>query len=157
MSIARRYIGIVLVVLLVSGCATLNPITVGIGLVSYAATGKGLADHAIGKLTHKDCNILGGLFSPERKICEPLGSAAAQHGFKGFFAKVPSGEDKEGTVLRFSESIDPSPGNVAAISLDASALKGPLLRLSDTVEYSETGHTPDRLANFNSDTSKRNI
>ena len=89
-SVARKSVLLAAALMLMSGCETLNPVTVGIGIVSYATTGKGLADHAIGKLTQKDCNILGGILSAERKICEPLGSAAAQRGFKGFFARSPA-------------------------------------------------------------------
>ena len=104
-TIARKASLLVAALLLTAGCETLNPVTLGAGIVSYATTGKGLADHAIGKLTQKDCNIIGGILSQERKICEPLGSAAAQRGFKGFFAQSPVVVDDEGTALRLSESI----------------------------------------------------
>lgn len=145
--------------LLVSGCETLNPVTFGIGLVSLAATGKGLADHAMSKLTQKDCNIIGGLFSAQRKICEPLGSAGAQHGFKGFFAQAPADTDDEGTTLRFSESIVVQTGNFAPSSVEPTILAGPGLRLSDTLEYSEEepSRTPDRLANVHSNVTQRQI
>ena len=147
-SIARRASLLVAALMLTSGCETLNPVTVGVGIVSYATTGKGLADHAIGKLTQKDCNIIGGILSQERKICEPLGSAAAQRGFKGFFAQSPVVADDEGTALRLSESIAQLPPRMELTSFEPSPLQVAVLRLSDTIESSSgnTPHTPDRLA-----------
>ena len=147
-SIVRGFawIGITLVIL--AGCETLNPITMGAGIVSYATTGKGLADHALGRLTRKDCNILGGLLSAERKICEPLGSAAAQQGFKGFFAASSPGANGVGTKLRLSESIaEVRPVSEVSRSVHF-PLDTPILRLSDTIESSSgvSAHTPDRLA-----------
>ena len=134
--------------MLMSGCETLNPVTVGFGIVSYATTGKGLADHAIGKLTQKDCNILGGILSAERKICEPLGSAAAQRGFKGFFDRSIAVVDDEGTQLRLSENIAKVRPGITLTSLEPFLLQTPVLRLSDTIESSseKTLRTPDRLA-----------
>lgn len=90
---------IAVVALLSGGCETLNPITLGIGLASYAATGKGFADHAIGTLTQRDCNILDGLLRSDRKRCEPHGSPAAQTGFKGLFASRGANEPR----LRLSD------------------------------------------------------
>ncbi len=147
-SVARKWVLLGAALMLMSGCETLNPVTVGIGIVSYATTGKGLADHAIGKLTQKDCNILGGILSAERKICEPLGSAAAQRGFKGFFARSPAIEDHEGTELRLSESLAKVPSGMELTSLEPFPLEAPVLRLSDTIESAtqQTLRTPDRLA-----------
>ena len=158
-SIARRYVWVGIGLLLVSGCETLNPVTVGVGIVSYATTGKGLADHAIGKLTQKDCNILGGILSTERKICEPLGSAAAQRGFKGFFARAkPAGHDG-GTKLRLSESIVTMPAGTKVTNLESLPADTPVLRLSDSVEPSEAQslHTPDRLAQFSPEAPRLKI
>lgn len=53
-----------------TGCATFNPLTIGVGLASYKVTGKGLVDHALGVFMQKDCNILGGILSDNRAICE---------------------------------------------------------------------------------------
>lgn len=146
-SIARQTGLLVAALIPMSGCETLNPITMGAGIVSYATTGKGLADHAIGKLTQKDCNILGGILSSERKICEPLGSAAAQRGFKGFFARASVTVDGEGTTLRLSESIAQLPSGVTLTSFETSPRGAPVLRLSDTIESSKgkTLQTPDRV------------
>ena len=109
-------------------------------------TGKGLADHAIGILTQKDCNILGGIISPERKICEPLGSAAAQRGFKGFLAQSNADKDT-GTTLRLSDSIALLPPDVEYASLTPLG-RTPILRLSETVGSIEktSSRTPEPLA-----------
>ena len=132
--------------LLMSGCETLTPVSLGVGIVSYATTGKGLADHAIGILTQKDCNILGGIISPERKICEPLGSAAAQRGFKGFLAQSNADKDT-GTTLRLSDSIALLPPDVEYASLTPLG-RTPILRLSETVGSIEktSSRTPEPLA-----------
>tara|TARA_Y100000588_G_C14121952_1_gene867696 strand:- start:436 stop:954 length:519 start_codon:yes stop_codon:yes gene_type:complete len=63
---------ILVIVLLapLTGCATFNPLTIGVGLASYKVTGKGLVDHALGVFTQKDCNILGAILSDNRAICE---------------------------------------------------------------------------------------
>ena len=115
-------------VIFVSGCETLNPITLGVGLASYAATGKGLADHAIGTLTSLDCNILDGLLSAERKICEPHGSLAAQTGFKGLFAGRPETSPR----LRLSERrVNPTPA-LNSMHFDVTE-HAPVLRLSESI------------------------
>jgi len=147
-SIAPKASLLLAALMLMSGCETLSPVTVGVGIVSYATTGKGLADHAIGKLTQKDCNIIGGILSKERKICEPLGSAAAQRGFKGFFAQPPVVVDDEGTALRLSEGLTQLPPRMELTSFEPSPLQVSVLRLSDTIK-SPSGNTlptPDRLA-----------
>ena len=146
-SVARKLGLLAVAFLLMSGCETLNPVSLGVGIFSYAATGKGLADHAIGKLTQKDCNILGGILSAERKICEPLGSAAAQLGFKGFFARSDA-DEHTGTTLRLSEQIADLPPEVEAASLAPLTGGTPVLRLSDTVgpTAKTSTRTPERLA-----------
>lgn len=110
------------------GCETLNPITVGVGLASFAATGKGLADHAFGVLTQSDCNIPDGLLNAERRICEPHGSVAAQQRFKGIFASAHDNPP----ALRLSERpVALSPALSSLQFPEADALGS--LRLSDSI------------------------
>ena len=126
--------------LLSGGCETLNPITLGIGLASYAATGKGLADHAIGTLTQRDCNILDGLLRSDRKICEPHGSSAAQTGFKGLFASRGANEPR----LRLSDRrVQPTPA--LDVMNFGSLAQAPHLRLSDSIVESSV-RPSDRIA-----------
>ena len=112
----------------ISGCETLNPITLGVGLASYAATGKGLADHAIGTLMQSDCNILDGLLSAERKICEPLDSAVSRGGFRGLFAGARTVEPQ----LKLSEHRVQSTPALDAMSF-SEVDDGPALRLTDAI------------------------
>ena len=131
--------------LCLSGCETLNPLTIGVGLASYATTGKGLADHAIGTFTQQDCNIIGGLFSAARRICEPKGSQAADLGFKGLFAQ--SWQD-EAPHLQLSETVAEMAAPVAVGDAETDAVPVPVLRLSDSITPIAT-QTPGRLAQAN--------
>ncbi len=127
MTPGRGGLGFILVLALgASGCGTLNPITMGVGIASYVATGKGLVDHAIGTVTKKDCNILGGLLRGDRKICEPHGSAAAKLGFRGLFAPKPTPK------LRLSDSMAVTVAESASVESSLPTLS-PSLRLSDSI------------------------
>ncbi|MGE0385780.1 MAG: hypothetical protein AB7Q97_13695 [Gammaproteobacteria bacterium] len=75
------------------GCAAVGTIVTseymtGITVVSYLATGKGLSDHALGIATHEDCNVVSGVLSAERAICEPPGSLATGEDFRGLLAML---------------------------------------------------------------------
>ncbi len=117
-----------------TGCETLTPVTMGVGMASYMATGKGLADHAIGSITQSDCNILEGLLSGERRICEPRGT--------GVLGRVaPTGPSKAGTArapaLRLSDTFAAlADVDDAGVGVPSSP---PALRLSDSIEF-----TPSR-------------
>ena len=158
-SIARKLLLLALAAMTVSGCETLSPVTLGVGIVSFATTGKGLADHAIGKLTQKDCNILGGILSTERKICEPLGSAAAQLGFKGFFAKAVPEPVDEGTTLRLSEQVAAPISDLQVSGAELVVSTTPVLRLSDTLHSTkeDSSRIPDRLAQTELAPSERKL
>ncbi|WP_146208986.1 hypothetical protein [Azospirillum sp. TSO22-1] len=51
---------------------------------SVGMSGKTLADHALDTLTGMDCRIVEGMTRPDRNICEPRGSLATMHDYKGF-------------------------------------------------------------------------
>ena len=146
-----RWLTAGLLVVVLGGCETLNPITLGVGLASYAATGKGLADHAIGTLTQRDCNILNGLLSPDRKICEPIGSAAAAGGFKGLFATRHATEPR----LRLSVTrVIPTPA-LEDMSFAETSAK-PVLRLSDSISPVSNASS-DRVASHEPGTTAASI
>lgn len=141
MGLWRARLGLILALVLgTSGCETLNPITMGVGIASYMATGKGLASHAIGTVTQKDCNILGGLLRSDRKICEPRGSAAAELGFKGLFPR------KSGPVLRLSDSMAVAAAETPSLEPAFPTLV-PNLRLTDSIGPT-IDRTPARLASM---------
>ncbi len=145
---APRRVAVALLVALslfsLSGCETLNPLTVGAGVASYVATGKGLADHAIGTLMNEDCNILEGLLRADRRICEPLGSAATASEFKGIFNTGSLAAREQVPRLRLSESVEVVR---RAVPDDASQRlpMEPALRLSDSIAPRVTS-PPPRIA-----------
>jgi hypothetical protein len=120
--------------LAVSGCETINPITLGIGVASYVVTGKGLADHALGIVADKDCNLIEGLLSAERGICEPKGSYPTRGGFGGLLSYRDAGAADRSVIeprLRLSESrYDPRQSTPRETTLTADALA---LRLSESI------------------------
>lgn len=88
----KRHVGILLAgtSLLLAGCA--GPVILGINLgtastvgsvISTAATGKGLGEHALSAATEKDCAIIEGAFRSDRKFCEERGAEATKSDFKG--------------------------------------------------------------------------
>lgn len=86
--------------LLLGGCATLiqvasHPAVTGMGLVSVAVSGKGLADHALDMVTRRDCRLLEGLVKEDRALCEEPGSLATLDDFRGlgWFAGDGGGPD----------------------------------------------------------------
>ncbi|MDZ7754384.1 MAG: hypothetical protein U5S82_22750 [Gammaproteobacteria bacterium] len=86
--------------LLLGGCAGLiqlasHPVMTGMGLVSVAVSGKGLADHALDMVTRRDCRLLEGLVKEERALCEEPGSLATLDDFRGlgWFARDGGGRD----------------------------------------------------------------
>lgn len=127
-----------------SGCETLNPLTVGAGVASYVATGKGLADHAIGTFMNKDCNILEGLLRPDRHICEPIGSAATASEFKGIFNTGSLAARERRPRLRLSESVQVARRAVPDGASPPLPL-APALRLSDSIAPRVTS-SPPRIA-----------
>jgi len=117
-----------------AGCETLQPLTLGLGVVSYVATGKGLTDHALGAVTEKDCNILQGLLSAERRICEPRDSRLA--GRSDSPGPLARGEDRArdaaarpSPALRLAESLVARSPASSAASL-ATSVTAPDLRFS---------------------------
>jgi len=98
-----------------SGCVAVATVltheaVTGIGLVSMVTTGKGLADHALDAITHKDCRIVSGLVREERQICEPRGSWATQGDFKGLIGYEP-GQEEEVYISRGTASGYRMPGS----------------------------------------------
>lgn len=88
----KRQVGILLAgtSLLLGACA--GPVVLGINLgtastvgsvISTAATGKGLGEHALSAATEKDCAIIEGAFRSDRKFCEERGAEATKSDFKG--------------------------------------------------------------------------
>lgn len=78
---------------LLSGCATMSGLLASkmftaTGLLSLAATGKGIADHALTLLMEEDCRILDGVLREDREICEESGSPATERDFKGLIAML---------------------------------------------------------------------
>lgn len=126
---------VVALTLSTSGCETINPITLGIGVASYVATGKGLADHALGALADKDCNIIEGLLSLERRICEPKGSPGTQGGFRGLLSYRDRGGSDLARIapkLRLSETWYDHPQH-AGHEITLTAERALTLRLSDSI------------------------
>ena len=92
-----------------SGCAasivggfTVSQLSIALGIVSSAVTGKGLDDQVLSLLTGRDCNLMEGLFNPKRKLCEPRGSLATKDDFKGFF--VAYGGDTSEPLDRYARA-----------------------------------------------------
>lgn len=76
-----------------------HEVLTGAGVASYVFTGKSLLDHAAGKITNKDCSLIGGVLSSKRKICEPLDSEHAQSGFRGIVAMLDKNNLDETTII----------------------------------------------------------
>ena len=116
------------------GCATLShvaahPAITGMGLVSLAVTGKGLADHALDMVTRRDCRILEGLVKTERAVCERPGSLATADDFRGLLSL---GQDEDGaaaTALALDTRLD-GPGGTLVAAAKAPDGSRPRLRLA---------------------------
>ena len=76
--------------LALSGCGA--PIFAGLtfaelgtagSLISTAATGKGLGEHAMDAATGRDCRIIESMVRNDRKLCERNGSPAVKKDWKG--------------------------------------------------------------------------
>ncbi len=97
--------------LLLSGCAGLihvasHPLMTGVGLMSVAVTGKGLADHALDMVTRQDCRLLEGLLKEERGLCEQPGSLATIDDFRGLGGWVPGRDSRAGNRQNMVLALD---------------------------------------------------
>lgn len=103
----------------VSGCGAMlvvaqSQVLTGAGAASYVLTGRSLLDHAAGAVTKKDCHLIGGVVSDERKICEPRDSVHAHAGFKGLIGMLDKSSEDETPIdaplgapsLRLSSTMD---------------------------------------------------
>lgn len=79
-----------LCVFALSGCGA--PIFAGLtfaelstagSLISTAATGKGLSEHAMDAATGRDCRILDAMVRDDRRLCERRNSPALEKDWKG--------------------------------------------------------------------------
>ncbi len=96
--------------LLLAGCA--GPVVLGINLgtastvgsvISTAATGKGLGEHALSAATDKDCAIIEGALRSDRKFCEEKGSEATKSDFKGL-AVLFDGEPQPASATMLAQA-----------------------------------------------------
>jgi hypothetical protein len=76
--------------LALSGCGipliagmTLAELSTAGSLISTAATGKGLSEHAMDAATGRDCRIFESMIRNDRKVCEPEDSLALEKDWKG--------------------------------------------------------------------------
>lgn len=76
--------------LVLSGCGipliagmTLAELSAAGSLVSTAATGKGLGEHAMDAATGRDCRIFESMIRTNRKLCERKDSLALEKDWKG--------------------------------------------------------------------------
>lgn len=83
--------------LALSGCGipliagmTLAELSTAGSLVSTAATGKGLSEHAMDAATGRDCRIFESMVRADRKLCERKNSLALEKDWKGL-ASIDSG------------------------------------------------------------------
>lgn len=68
-----RCLSLIVVILSVSGCATLNLVSFGASGISYLVSGKSLSDHVVSAMKKEDCamhRVLKG-----QKTCIPLASS----------------------------------------------------------------------------------
>ena len=89
----RRAINVVLpffCAFALSGCGvplfaglTIVELSTAGSLVSTAATGKGLGEHAADAATGRDCRIFEYMIRNDRKVCEPSNSPATEKDWKG--------------------------------------------------------------------------
>jgi RNA polymerase subunit RPABC4/transcription elongation factor Spt4 len=77
--------------LALSGCAvplfaglTIAELSTAGSLISTAATGKGLGEHAMDAATGRDCRIFESMIRDDRKLCERKNSPALEKDWKGF-------------------------------------------------------------------------
>jgi len=102
---------IAVVPLLLSGCAGLiqvasHPVMTGVGLMSVAVTGKGLADHALDMVTRQDCRLLEGLLRERRALCEQPGSLATRDDFRGIGGWMPDRDSRMGSPQNMVLALD---------------------------------------------------
>ena len=76
--------------LALSGCGipliagmTIAELSTAGSLISTAATGKGLSEHAMDAATGRDCRIFESMIRSDRKVCEPEDSLALEKDWKG--------------------------------------------------------------------------
>jgi len=74
----------------VTGCSapifaglTVGEFSLAASLVSTAATGKGLGEHAMDAATGRDCRVLEGLAREDRKVCERQDSPVLEDDWQG--------------------------------------------------------------------------
>jgi hypothetical protein len=89
----RRFITValpLLCALVLSGCGipliagmTLVELSTAGSLVSTAATGKGLSEHAMDVVSGRDCRIFESMVRNDRKLCERKNSPALEKDWKG--------------------------------------------------------------------------
>lgn len=73
-----------------SGCGvpifagmTLAELTTAGSLISTAATGKGLSEHAMDAATGRDCRIVDAMVRDDRRLCERKNSPVLERDWKG--------------------------------------------------------------------------
>ncbi len=90
--LARRLLLVSIIMLTLNGCAFaalgVNGLAMRAGIVSYAATGKGLADHAMGIATNQDCRIVEGMLRQARDVCVARNAEVTRDEFKGLLHTV---------------------------------------------------------------------
>jgi hypothetical protein len=90
------------VALMAGGCATpivaaltVSELMTGASVVSYAATGKGIGEHALDVATGKDCRVIEAALRDDREVCEAHGSKATENDFKGLASIIPPAEAED--------------------------------------------------------------
>lgn len=95
-----RILAILIVPLLVAGCALPPALTVASFAadgVSYLATGKSTTDHALSAISREDCALLRAL--DEQAICVPHGPGSV-----GIFSAAPEDDQfSENGILRYRD------------------------------------------------------
>lgn len=118
----KRLVGVLLAgsSLLVAGCA--GPVVLGVNLgtastvgsvISTAATGKGLGEHALSAATDKDCAIIEGAFRPDRKFCEEKGAEATKSDFRGLAVLFDERQPQPASAIMLAEA-PPEKGDILA-------------------------------------------
>ncbi len=105
--------------LALGGCAAVGTVVTseyvsGASALAWIATGKTLSDHALSVATGSDCNLLSGLASSGRDICEAPGAVRPGEEFRGvlaMLARPPVGQPAtaSGPALAAVEFAPPAP------------------------------------------------
>jgi len=111
--------------LLLGACA--GPVILGINLgtastmgsvISTAATGKGLGEHALSAITEKDCAIIEGTLRSDRKVCEVPGSEATKSDFKGIATLFDDKREAAPATMLAEGAAEPAPGQTATSAFE---------------------------------------